>query len=186
MRHRVAAAVLKLESPKWSSIRLPRDMAGINSDQPVLNPDCEFCRIIRHETEAHLVWEDDGSLAFFPLAPAVAGHTLVVPKQHITDYWAADEVIVQRLALAALLVGQGIQPALRPEGMTLISSAGEAASQTIDHLHLHVVPRWKRDRLGRIWPPEQELSPELEDDLAERIRAAIRESVVRRGHYHER
>lgn len=161
-------------------------MTRTDSEQPVLDPDCEFCRIIRHETEAHVVWEDDGALAFFPLTPAVAGHTLVVPKRHIADYWAADEAMVQRLALAVLLVGQGIRTALRPEGMNLISSAGEAASQTIDHLHLHVVPRWKRDRLGRIWPPDQELSAEVEDDLAERIRAAIHESVVRRRHHHER
>lgn len=63
-----------------------------------IDRNCEFCRIIRRETEAHIVWEDDVALAFFPLAPAVAGHTLVVPKQHIVDYWAADEDIVKYLA----------------------------------------------------------------------------------------
>jgi histidine triad (HIT) family protein len=157
-------------------------MGKLVGTKPVFDPDCEFCRIIRHETEAHVVWEDGDSIAFFPLSPAVAGHTLVVPKQHITDYWAADPVIVQHLALAVHLVGHGILAALRPDGMNLISSAGEAASQTVYHLHMHVVPRWTQDRLGRIWPPERELSPELEDDLAMRIRDGIDQSVVRRGH----
>ncbi len=138
------------------------------------DPRCEFCLIIRHEANAHIVWEDDEALAFFPLAPAVAGHTLVIPKEHIRDYWSADQILVQHLAAAVLVVGNGIWAALSPEGMNLISSAGEAASQSIYHLHIHVVPRWKHDRIGRIWPPERELSPELEDDLAERIREGIR------------
>jgi histidine triad (HIT) family protein len=146
------------------------------------DPNCEFCRIIRRDAEAHIVWEDDAALAFLPLAPAVAGHTLVVPKQHINDYWTADEGVVRHLAVAVLVVGRGIQTALSPDGMNLITSAGEAASQTVYHLHVHVVPRWEHDRIGRIWPPERELSPRLEEDLAERIQKGINQSVMDRGH----
>jgi histidine triad (HIT) family protein len=147
----------------------------------VSDPSCEFCRIIRGETDAHIVWEDGSAMAFFPLAPAVAGHTLVVPKDHVTNYWAAGEPVVQHLASAVLLVGVGIQRALQPDGMNLISSAGEAASQSVFHLHMHVVPRWSHDRIGQIWPPDKHLPPRLEDDLADRVREGIRRSAVRRG-----
>lgn len=158
----------------------------MGTDHSVSDPGCEFCRIIRGETDAHIVWQDDGAIAFFPLAPAVAGHTLVVPKEHLTDYWAADEAVVEHLASAVLLVGAGIQRALQPEGMNLISSAGEAASQSVFHLHMHVVPRWTHDRLGQIWPPDKHLPPQLEDDLADRVRDGIRKSAVQSGHDHKR
>ena len=73
---------------------------------------------------------------------------------------------------AVIGVGQAINTALRPDGLNLISSAGEAASQTVFHLHLHVVPRWAGDHLGNIWPPSPPLSDEVKDETAAAIRAA--------------
>lgn len=142
------------------------------------DPGCEFCRVGRGEIDAHIVWEDRHAIAFFPLAPAVAGHTLVIPRNHVENYWAAGPATVQYLATVVLLVGTGIRYALQPEGMNLISSAGEAASQSVPHLHMHVVPRWGHDRIGRIWPPDRELPARLEDDLADRVREGIRLSAV--------
>lgn len=72
---------------------------------------------------------------------------------------------------AVIDVGQAITAALRPDGLNLISSAGEAASQTVFHLHLHVVPRWAGDRLGNIWPPSPPLTDEVKDETAVAIRA---------------
>jgi histidine triad (HIT) family protein len=69
-------------------------------------------------------------------------------------------------------VGRAIQNALVPEGMNLISSAGEAAEQSIFHLHFHVVPRWRNDELD-IWPPKKPMQKEYKEDLAEAIRAAL-------------
>ena len=73
-----------------------------------------------------------------------------------------------------LRVGRAIQEALTPEGMNLISSAGEAASQTVFHLHLHVVPRWHGDHIGNIWPPSEPWSETVKDDVADAIRRACR------------
>jgi histidine triad (HIT) family protein len=69
-------------------------------------------------------------------------------------------------------VGRAIRFALSAEGMNLITSAGEAAEQTVDHVHLHLVPRWKDDGFGRIWPAESTVSQRQERDAAARIRAA--------------
>jgi histidine triad (HIT) family protein len=137
------------------------------------DPQCAFCRIVRGQVSVTTVWEDEQAMAFFPLSPAVAGHTLVVPKTHVSDYWAAELGVVRHLAWAVHLIGRGIQVALRPDGMNLITSAGDAASQSVYHLHLHVVPRWQDDRIGNIWPPDRELAPNLEHDLADRIRGRI-------------
>jgi histidine triad (HIT) family protein len=73
---------------------------------------------------------------------------------------------------AVIDVGHAINTALQPDGLNLISSAGQAASQTVFHLHLHVVPRWAGDPLGSIWPPSPPLNDEVKDETAAVIRAA--------------
>src|SRR5688572_23231261 len=116
---------------------------------------CEFCVIARGEDpDVEIVCEDVAWVAFFPLAPATPGHTLVIPRMHVTDVWTAPVPLVAELMGGVARVGKAIAAAINPEGMNLIASAGRAAEQTVFHLHLHVVPRWVRDGFGRIWPIE--------------------------------
>ena len=133
--------------------------------------DCEFCQIIHGIQSARIVCETDKCLAFFPLKPVVKGHTLVVPKDHFADFWSADVDILPALTLAVRVTGNAIMLALSPDGMNIINSAGDAASQTIYHLHVHVVPRWYGDRIGNIWPSGPVISAEELDGTAERIRS---------------
>jgi histidine triad (HIT) family protein len=76
---------------------------------------------------------------------------------------------------AAIRVGHAIDQALSPEGMNLITSAGQTAEQTVFHLHLHVVPRWQRDGFGSIWPPSD---GKFDDPSLERVADRIREACV--------
>jgi histidine triad (HIT) family protein len=75
---------------------------------------------------------------------------------------------------AVIEVGRSVEIALQPDGMNLITSSGEAAEQTVHHVHLHVVPRWSDDGFGRIWPRESGVSKREEADAADRIRQAWR------------
>lgn len=135
---------------------------------------CDFCDIARGETtdSVDLVCEDDKWLAFFPLNPATPGHTLVIPRTHVPDLWRADAALAAELMSAVVRVGRAVDRALNPEGMNLITSAGETAEQTVFHLHLHVVPRWKRDGFGKIWPLEDTYEDAELGDVADRIRSA--------------
>jgi histidine triad (HIT) family protein len=137
-----------------------------------MDPDCEFCQIVRGERPARVVADSADALAFFPLRPVCPGHTIIVPKTHVRDLWVAGSLPSAGLMQAVIRVGHAINMALRPDGMNLISSAGQAASQTVFHLHLHVVPRWAGDRLGNIWPPSPPLTDEAKDETAAAIRAA--------------
>jgi histidine triad (HIT) family protein len=137
--------------------------------------ECEFCKIIRGEEPARIVCSTADTLAFFPLKPATLGHTLVVPKRHLQDLWSADASTGCSLMTTVVRVGHAIQEALHPDGMNLISSAGEAASQTVFHLHLHVVPRWFDDHIGNIWPPSEPWGDAVKDEVAELIRNACSE-----------
>jgi histidine triad (HIT) family protein len=134
---------------------------------------CDFCAIARGEDRSvEVVCEEDSWVAFFPLEPATPGHTLVIPKTHVSDLWAAPPHVVAELITGVGHVGDAIESAISPEGMNLITSAGKAAEQSVFHLHLHVVPRWSRDGFGRIWPIEGRNYEDAQlENVAELIRA---------------
>jgi histidine triad (HIT) family protein len=139
------------------------------------DPTCAFCRIARgRDSSVEVVCEGNSWVAFFPPEPATPGHTLVIPRQHVSDVWDLSASLGGDLMSAVVMVGRAIQAGIEPapEGMNLISSSGSAAEQTVFHVHLHVVPRWRRDRIGRIWPPKRRMNEELKEDLADRIREA--------------
>jgi len=134
---------------------------------------CDFCAIARgRDRSAEIVCEDKTWVAFFPLSPATPGHTLVIPRTHVVDLWHATPALGGELMAAVIRVGRAIEAALKPEGMNLITSAGKTAEQTVFHLHLHLVPRWKRDGFGRIWPAEGKFENADLGDVAALIRSA--------------
>lgn len=137
--------------------------------------DCPFCAIgVGKDTSIETICEAEAWIAFFPPEPATAGHTLVIPRAHFPDLWSLEQNLAAQLTTAAIRVGRAINTALAPEGMNLITSSGDAAEQTVFHVHLHVVPRWKTDGFGRIWPPERPMSESLHENLADSVREACR------------
>ena len=137
---------------------------------------CAFCWIVNRETPAEVVYETKSTLAFFPLEPATRGHTMVIPKRHIETFLDAEEADVPELGSTVLTVGRALRAVLAPEGMNMISSAGVAASQSVMHLHVHLVPRWAGDAIGEIWPPKVPTSEALLEDVADALRQFCRTS----------
>jgi diadenosine tetraphosphate (Ap4A) HIT family hydrolase len=104
--------------------------------------------IVRGAAPAHRVYEDDAVLAFLDIRPFAVGHTLVVPKRHaggLADLDAADGAAVFGIAqrIAAGLRSSG----LPLDGVNLVLNDGRAAAQTVFHVHVHVIPRRKGDKL---------------------------------------
>lgn len=134
---------------------------------------CDFCLIARGRSPAEVVIEYDAWLAFFPVNPATPGHTLVVPRDHIPDLWAASRELAGELMQGVVEVGTAIQDVLKPDGLNLITSAGTIAEQTVFHLHLHVVPRWRADHFGQIWPVGERYDVEDLGDVASNLRTQL-------------
>jgi histidine triad (HIT) family protein len=150
-------------------------MATLDDD----TANCAFCEIAQgRDQKAEVVCEGKDWLAFFPLSPATPGHTLVIPRTHVSDLWQVEPPLGRELMTAVIHVGQAIDQALHPEGMNLITSAGQTAEQTIFHLHLHIVPRWRRDGFGHIWPVEGRFADASLGDIAGLVRAACAEIVT--------
>lgn len=138
--------------------------------------ECPFCEIVqREDPDAREVYRDEHVVAFFPLEPATLGHTLVVPRHHIPDIWSLDDELARHLGVATTRLSQVVKHVLRPEGLNVIQSNGRAATQTVFHLHVHIVPRWSNDSVGRIWPPETNYTEEQKDAAWEKLRVACRQ-----------
>lgn len=144
---------------------------------PTSDPDCPFCEIIeREDPDAREVYRDEHVVAFFPPEPATLGHTLVVPRIHVPDIWSLDERTATQLSQATLRLSRAIRRAVEPQGLNIIQSNGEVATQTVFHLHIHLVPRWEGDPMGPIWPQETGYSDAQKDEAWERLKAECRKS----------
>jgi diadenosine tetraphosphate (Ap4A) HIT family hydrolase len=119
---------------------------------------CPFCEIIAGDENAILVGEWPSSIAFFPKEPATVGHTLVVPRVHIESIWGMKVALARDLSENVLDMAHRLRAALNLEGMNIINSTGGVASQTVEHLHVHLVPRYHGDSMGRIWPNFSDVS----------------------------
>jgi len=142
---------------------------------PANDPDCPFCEIVtRDDPDVREVYRDERVVAFFPLEPATLGHTLVVPKEHITEIWFLDSETAAELGRATVALTAAVKRSMKPDGLNIIQSNGEAATQTVNHVHVHIVPRWKGDPIGRIWPPETSYTKEQKDDAWEKLKTECR------------
>lgn len=137
---------------------------------------CVFCRIIDGVEAASVVYSDDKVMAFLDIQPVNPGHVLVVPRVHAAQLSELDPetggyMFKTAMRIAAAVRGSGV----RCEGVSLHLADGEAASQEILHVHLHVIPRFKGDGFGFRFGPNygaKRSRPEL-DGIAENIRNAM-------------
>jgi histidine triad (HIT) family protein len=121
----------------------------------VSDPDCIFCKIVAGELPAQRVDEDERTIAFMDIAPATRGHALVIPKAHSRDVLEADPADLQATILAAQRLAGRARERLGADGVNLLNSCGQAAWQTVFHLHVHVIPRYRDDPLRLPWVPSQ-------------------------------
>lgn len=111
-----------------------------------MNASCVFCAITAGRAPAKVVKEWDDAIAIVPLGPVVDGHTLVIPRVHVADFAADPDVTGSTARRAAQLCRD-----LDLVHANLITSKGAEATQTVFHLHLHLVPRAAGDGLALPW-----------------------------------
>jgi histidine triad (HIT) family protein len=134
---------------------------------------CVFCAIIKGETPADVVLADEGVVAFLDIKPLFKGHVLVAPRAHaetLTDVPAAG---LEPLFGAVQRVCRAVEQALDAHGTFV--AVNNRVSQSVPHVHVHVVPRRRKDGLrGFFWPREPYASDAEREEFAARIRAALR------------
>jgi histidine triad (HIT) family protein len=121
---------------------------------------CIFCKIIAGEIPAYKVYEDECALAFLDIAPFEKGHVLVVSKRHAPTLPDLPDNALGGLLAAVKTVASGLLANLPCDGFNVLQNNGACASQTIPHVHFHVVPRWNGRPLN--WIPGKYDNPAAE------------------------
>lgn len=114
---------------------------------------CVFCAIGRGDAPAERVHGDQRTVVFMDINPATRGHALVIPRAHYEDIFDADPLDVAAVATTAQLVARAARDSFGADGVNILQANGAAAFQTVFHLHLHVIPRYRSDRVLRPWTP---------------------------------
>ncbi|NLG47184.1 HIT family protein [Gordonia sp. (in: high G+C Gram-positive bacteria)] len=135
--------------------------------------DCTFCDIVAGRAHGHVVYSDEYVVAFLDISPITSGHTLVVPRRHSSGLADLDPAIGGKIFAA----GQRIAAAMRvgavaADGVNLAMNDGRAASQTVFHSHLHVIPRHSGDKASFAKGLLTRRARDL-DSVAAGLRAAI-------------
>ncbi|MEK7615396.1 MAG: HIT domain-containing protein, partial [Patescibacteria group bacterium] len=101
-----------------------------------------FSKIIAREIPAHIVFEDDHTIAFLDINPVNPGHTLVVPKQESVNALETNPEDLDRAMRVVQTLAPVIVKAVSADGCTITTNVGEASGQTVFHTHIHIIPRF--------------------------------------------
>jgi histidine triad (HIT) family protein len=135
---------------------------------------CLFCSIARGATPAYPVFEDELIFAFLDYKPLLPGHVLVVPRVHIETLPELPDGLVAPLFGAVRLLARAVEAGMAAEGS--FTAVNTRISQSVPHLHVHVVPRWKGDGLfstKMIWKRTPYENDAARQAAQEKIRRAV-------------
>jgi histidine triad (HIT) family protein len=137
--------------------------------------DCVFCKIVKGEVPASIVFQDEVCLAFMDIYPVSRGHCLLIPKKHFTNLLDVDLDVLSHLTRRLAELTRKVQSSLKPEGILTAAANGKGAGQDIPHLHFHIIPRNRDDEFGFHFPEgyrDQMADRAQLDKLAKTIRDA--------------
>lgn len=103
---------------------------------------CIFCDIIEGKIPSYTIYEDDTVKAFLDISQVTKGHTLVVPKVHYDNFLECDSEIMKHVMEVAQTLGKDITHKLNAKGMNILSNINEVAGQSVNHFHVHLIPRY--------------------------------------------
>lgn len=129
--------------------------------------DCIFCKIINKELQGHVVFENEGVIAFLDIYPRSPGHTMVIPKQHVSTLGELNEKSAADLFRIVGKLSRELRSKLNADGLTIGINEGDVSGQTVKHLHVHIIPRFLGDGGGSVHsvvnnPPKESIESILE------------------------
>jgi histidine triad (HIT) family protein len=137
-----------------------------------IDPSCLFCRIVAGEVPAHVVADEPGFVAFLDHRPLFPGHTLVVPRPHVATLLDLPAGDVGPYFVAVQQITAAVTEAMDAVGTFV--ALNNVVSQSVPHLHVHVVPRRPKDGLrGFFWPRTKYASDVEAAEVAERVRQCV-------------
>jgi histidine triad (HIT) family protein len=113
--------------------------------------DCVFCKIRDGDAPSMKIYEDARTMVIMDINPLTSGHCLVLTKPHTATIWDAEPEDLAAAMATAKKVALALRQALKPDGLNVLQANGAAAFQSVNHFHLHLIPRWNNDGKGFDW-----------------------------------
>ena len=131
---------------------------------------CVFCKIIEGSIPSTTIYEDDKVKCILDLSQAGVGHTLVIPKKHYANVLEIDSELFGYAMQIAKKIAAALMKTFNCDGVNILNNCGEAAGQTVFHLHIHVIPRFFNDTVDVKWVDHSEkFDPKAFEDIKNEI-----------------
>lgn len=125
--------------------------------------DCIFCKIANGEIPSKTLYEDEDFRVILDLGPATRGHALILPKEHAANIYEITDSQASKVMAVAKKMAALMTKKLQCDGFNLVQNNGETAGQTVNHFHIHLIPRYKNDGQRILWKPGEATQEELEE-----------------------
>ena len=134
---------------------------------------CIFCKIANGEIPSRTLYEDDSFRVILDISPASKGHAIILVKNHAENIYQLSEEDAGKIYVVAKKVATAMQKVLKCDGMNILQNNGEAAGQTVFHLHMHIIPRYEGDQVHIKWTPK-----DTADQISEEVAKEIQETIA--------
>ena len=136
--------------------------------EKLVNDDCIFCKLANGKIPTNAVYEDEDFKVIMDASPASKGHCIILPKTHAKNLLELPEEYCEKLLPVAKKCCKVLMEVLHYDGVNVLQNNGEAAGQTVFHLHVHLIPRYDGDNVHIKWAEHKD-ETDIEA-LAEEIR----------------
>lgn len=138
----------------------------------MIKDDCIFCKIAKGEIPSATIFENGDFKCILDVAPANKGHALIITKDHYDNIFDLDAETAAKIFSFATAAARAIKAETGCEGMNVLQNNGAVAGQTVNHFHLHLVPRNQGDGVKMSWDTKETVSEE-QQALAKAIKSRI-------------
>lgn len=129
---------------------------------------CIFCKIADGEIPSATLYEDEMVRVILDISPASKGHALILPKEHYTNLYEISDEMAMHVIKTAKKMAVKMKEELNLEGLNVLQNNGEIAGQTVFHYHMHLVPRYKEDKVNMKWV-NGELTESDKEELVKKL-----------------
>ena len=129
---------------------------------------CIFCSIIKGDIPSFKIYEDNDFLAFLDIAPGTKGHTLIIPKEHAATLEELSDDKASKILVLAKKIVKAMKEVHGFTNYNIIQNNGKIAGQTVDHYHMHIIPRYSIEEVG-LWTPHED-DPSVNEENAKLVR----------------
>lgn len=129
---------------------------------------CIFCKIISGDIPSTVLYEDHDFKAIMDISPASKGHTIILTKEHFENLYELKDDVAKKVLIVAKKIASAMKEELNCDGINFIQNNGKAAGQSVFHIHFHLIPRYKDDKVNINWTTGEYQDGEAME-LAQRI-----------------